>query len=109
MLQTVDVLIGFSVVMLVLSAIVTMLVQWFATTLLNLKGRVLKEGVARLLLLLDQGVLNSEQTQQIADHVLRNMLVGKRKLFSEARALANVIHRDELTKLILDFAAGADL
>lgn len=109
MLQTIDLLIGFSVVMLILSAIVTMLVQWITASLLNLKGRVLKEGVAHLLALLDKHGLTARETQQIADHILRNSLVGKKKLFREKRGLAGVIHREELTKLILDFAAGADL
>ena len=127
MLQTVDVLIGFSLVMLVLSIVVTMLVQFVVSTMLNLKGRVLKEGVAHLLRLLDKNGLTPEQTTQIADHLLRDALVSRKRVFggmfrwfSELAGskklgsdwkfgLAHAIHREELIKLIIDFAGDGDL
>lgn len=109
MLQTLDVLIGFAVVMLILSAMVTMLVQLVVTTMLNLKGVLLKDGVASLLLILDKGGLSVDETERIADHLLRNAMVGRRLMFQRRWRLAHVIHREELTKLIMDFAAGADL
>ena len=108
MLQTIDVLIGFALVMLILSAIVTMLVQWLAQTLYNLKGRVLKEGVAHLLRLLDNKVLQGTESEEIADHLLKNTLVGKKRLFGKGIDLASAIHREELVKLILDFAGDDD-
>lgn len=109
MLQTIDVLIGFTVVMLILSAIVTLLVQFVSATLLNLKGMVLKDGVAHLLGLLDKNNLTELETRKIADHVLRDSLIAKKMLFFKKWRLAGVVHREELTKLILDFAGGADL
>lgn len=72
MLQTIDVLIGFSMVMLVLSVLVTMLVQFVISTLLNLKGKVLKEGIAHLLNLLERKNLTAGETMEIADHLLRD-------------------------------------
>jgi hypothetical protein len=95
--------------MLILSAVVTMLVQFVATTLLNLKGRALKAGIAQLLALLDKHGLTAAQATGIADHILRNSLLSKKLPFVEKWRLANVIHREELTTLILDFAGRADL
>ena len=113
MLQTVDVLIGFSLVMLVLSIVVTMLVQFVISMLLNLKGRVLKEGVAHLLNLLDKDGLTADETHNIADHLLRNALVARKRVFGsfigKEFALAQTIHREELIKLVLDFAGDCDL
>ena len=109
MLQTIDVLIGFTVVMLILSAVVTMLVQFVATTLLNLKGQSLKDGIAQLLTLLDKQGLTAREANRIADHILRNSLLSRKVPFVEKWRLASVVHREELTTLILDFAAGADL
>ena len=113
MLQTVDVLIGFSLVMLVLSIVVTMLVQFVISMLLNLKGRVLKEGVAHLLNLLDKDGLTANETKQIAKHLLTNALVARKRVFGgligRKFALAHTIHREELIKLILDFAGNCDL
>lgn len=113
MLQTIDVLIGFSLVMLVLSVVVTMLVQFVVSTLLNLKGRVLKEGVAHLLNLLDKDGLTATETQQIAGHLLSNTLVARKRVFGSFFGrkfdLAHAIHREELIKLVLDFAGNLDL
>ncbi len=113
MLQTIDVLIGFSLVMLVLSIVVTMLVQFVVSMLLNLKGRVLKEGVAHLLNLLDKDGLTADETHNIADHLLRNALVARKRVFGsfigKEFALAQTIHREELIKLVLDFAGDCDL
>jgi hypothetical protein len=109
MLQSIDILIGFTVVMLILSVIVTMLVQFVTSTLLNLKGRVLKAAVAELLLLLDRGSLKAAEAQGIAKHLLRDALVGRKVPGLDRWRLANVVHREELVKLILDFAADADL
>ncbi len=113
MLQTVDVLIGFSLVMLVLSIVVTMLVQFVVSMLLNLKGRVLQKGVAHLLNLLDKNGLTAAETHIIADHLLRNALVARKRVFGsfigKEFALAQTIHREELIKLVLDFAGDCDL
>ena len=113
MLQTVDVLIGFSLVMLVLSVVVTMLVQFVVSMLLNLKGRVLHQGVAHLLNLLDKDGLTGDETHQIARHILSNALIARKRVFGgfigKEFALAQTIHREELIKLVLDFAGNCDL
>jgi hypothetical protein len=108
MLNTLDVLIGFTVVMLVVSMAVTMLTQFIGTSLLDLRGRSLKAGVARLLALMDNG-LSPEESKKIADHVLRNPLVGKARMaWNDSYGLASVVHREELVKLLLDFAVPGD-
>ena len=108
MLNTLDILIGFTMVMLVVSMAVTMLTQFVGASLLDLRGRSLKAGVARLLALMDNG-LNQPEAKRIADHVLRNPLVGKARLaWNDSYGLASVIHREELVKLLLDFAVPGD-
>jgi hypothetical protein len=112
MLETLDILIGFTVVMLVVSMAVTMITQAIASGLVNLRGWCLKEGVSRLLALMDQG-LTLEDAKRITNHVLRNPLVGRArigipKLRSGGYALATVIHREELIRLLLDFAIPGD-
>lgn len=108
MLETLDILIGFTVVMLVVSMAVTMLTQFFGTAMIDLRGRALRAGVAQLLALMDRGIKRGEALR-IADHVLRNPLVGKGGILLRSKyGLASVIHREELTKLILDFASDGD-
>lgn len=108
MLNTLDVLIGFTLVMLVVSMAVTMLTQFMGTAVFDLRGRSLKAGVARLLALMDNG-LTRRESKRIADHVLRNPLVGKARLaWNDGYGLASVIHREELVKLLLDFAVPGD-
>lgn len=107
MLDTLDVLIGFTLVMLIMSMAVTMLTQFIGTFLLNLRGRALKSGVARLIALLDRG-LTPDQADKIADHILRNPLVGTAGVVSSKMSLGTAIHREELVKLILDFAVEGD-
>src|SRR5438270_4630418 len=108
MLQTLDILIGFTLVMLIMSAAVTMLTQFFGTWLLNLKGVALRQVIARLLTTLDRG-LGAADADAIADHILRDPMVGQPRLFGSTQSLAEVVHREELVKLILDFASGGDL
>ena len=70
MLKTLDVLIGFTLVMLVMSMAVTMVTQFLGTWLLNLKGVSLREGLTRLLANLDSG-LAATDARKIAEYVLR--------------------------------------
>jgi hypothetical protein len=107
-LQTLDILIGFTLVMLIMSAAVTMLTQFFGTWLLNLKGVALREVIARLLTTLDRG-LAAKDARSIADHILREPLVAQPPLVGKKQSLAVAVHREELLKLILDFASGGDL
>jgi hypothetical protein len=103
MLESLDVLIGFVVVMLVVSMAVTMITQAWISFLFNYRGKSLHEGLSHLLALMDHGLLRDEAAK-IADHILRNPLVGTSPLFGTKFGLGSVIHREELTKLLLDFA-----
>ncbi len=107
MLNSLDVLIGFTVVMLVVSMAVTMITQAIGSSIMNLRGKSLHEGLTSLLALMDQG-LSREQANRIADHILRNPLVSAGSARRGKYRLASVIHRDELTKLLLDFAVPGD-
>jgi len=108
MLQTLDVLIGFALVMLIMSAAVTMLTQFFGTWLLNLKGKALLEVIARLLTTLDRGI-TAKDARSIADYILRDPLIAQPPLIGNTQSLAIVVHREELVKLIFDFASAGDL
>jgi hypothetical protein len=107
MLQALDVLIGFTLVMLILSMAVTMITQYISGTLLNMRGTSLRQGVSRLLALMDEG-LKLPQAHRITDHILRNPLIGGARLLRPGHDLATVVHREELTRLILDFAIPDD-
>jgi hypothetical protein len=107
MLKTLDVLIGFTLVMLIMSMAVTMLTQLIGSAWLNLRGRALKIGLARLLALLDRGLTPAEATR-IADHILRNPLIAPPRLVGGGQSLAPIVHREEFVKLILDFAAAGE-
>ncbi len=107
MLQALDVLIGFTLVMLILSMAVTMITQYISGTLLNMRGTALRQGISRLLALMDEGLKLSE-AQRITDHILRNPLIGGARLLRPGHDLATVVHREELIRLILDFAIPDD-
>src|SRR5258707_221584 len=107
MRQALDVLIGFILVMLVMSRAVTMVTQFLGTWLLNLKGVALREGLTRLLANLDRG-LPAGDARKVAEHILRDPLVGQPKLWGGSHLLGTVVHREELVKLILDFASDGD-
>lgn len=107
MLQALDVLIGFTLVMLILSMAVTMITQYIAGALLNMRGTALRQGISRLLALMDEG-LKLRDAWLITDHILRNPLIGGARLLRPGHDLATVVHREELTRLILDFAIPDD-
>lgn len=104
MLESIDILVGLAVVMLFLSMPVTLLTQFF-NDLLNQRGAFLKQGVAELLNLVDSDI--DEKVAKVAANViLRHELVTGRWFGFFRRRVANEVHREELTKLILSFAAG---
>lgn len=107
MLQALDVLIGFTLVMLILSMAVTMITQYISGAVFNMRGTALRQGVSRLLALMDEG-LKLGEAQRITDHVLRNPLIGGARLLRPGHDLAPVVHREELIRLILDFAIPDD-
>src|SRR5947209_15639354 len=107
MFQTLDVLIGFSLVMLIMSMAVTMMTQGIGTSMLNLKGRALRKVISRVLALLDRD-LSVKDAHAIANCILRDPLIAPPKKLWWGNALATVVHREELVKLILDFATKGD-
>jgi hypothetical protein len=118
MLSTLDILIGFTVVMLIISMPVTMLTQAMIS-FFNLRGAALHHGVVGLLGLLDPRLKATAGVN--ADRILGNPLVAKRTLLGSlpwigslmndhwlALDRAGTIHREELAKLILGLAIGPD-
>ena len=101
MLKSLDVLIGLTVIMLALSMGVTMLTQ-FVTTVLNSRGRHLKRGVMDLLNQIDPALATraaaAGQTVagRVADAILTHPLIS-----ATGRRLGTVVHREELTRLLL--------
>jgi hypothetical protein len=101
MLQYADAMIGFAMVMLVVSLAVTTITQ-IIVGLLNLRGAALKSGITELLVLIDRGV-HPKEAREITNHILRDPLVGQTGIFGLGRRLATVVQREELTKLLLGF------
>ncbi len=102
MLKSLDILISFSVAMLVASLAVTVLTQLW-TAIFNTRGMHLREGLANLLKQL-HFAFSPAEANAIADYVLRHPLVRE----GEDR-LGTVIHRDELTRLLLEAASAPNL
>jgi hypothetical protein len=107
MLKSLDVLIGLTVIMLVLSMGVTMITQC-VTTMVNSRGRHLRRGLIDLLGLLDPalaqkaGEAGRSIAGRIADAVLTHPLIS-----SSGGRLGSVVHREELTRLLLDLAGDS--
>ena len=99
MLKSLDILLGIAVVMLVASMAVTVLTQIW-TTLFNTRGVHLRDGLASLLRQLHSS-LTPADAQAIAAHVLTHPLIR-----DSTKCLGSIIHRDELTRLLLETAAG---
>lgn len=99
MLKTVDVLIGLSVVMLLMSMILTVMTQ-AVTTLLSSRGKHLLQGIADILQQVD-ATMKREIAERIARAVLSHPLIA-----DGTGRLGSVIHREELTKLLLELASS---
>ncbi len=100
MLKTIDVLIGLSVVMLMVSLVVTPLTQ-FVVSVINSRGRHLMHGIADLLEQIDPG-LTRQVAEEISTKVLTHPVVR-----ASGKRLGQVIHREELSKLLMELAAGS--
>jgi hypothetical protein len=99
LLKLLDVLIGVGTVMLVFSMAVTV-VTHFVTSAIGSRGRNLLNGLTTLLQQLDP-TLEEKIAKSIANTVLSQpMLVGR------FGALGTVIHREELTMVLMQLAAG---
>jgi hypothetical protein len=98
MLKTLDILIGLSVVMLFVSMIVTVVTQ-FIITQLQMRGKHLLSGIADLLAQIDPN-MPRQAAEEIAGAILSHPLI------SEANGkLGSVIHREELTKFLLELGS----
>src|ERR1700748_1406442 len=103
MLKSVDILIGFSVIMLVVSIAVTLANQ-IITSCLNLRGMQLRDGVWRLLRYIDHGI-DKGSARVLANLVLKDPILASRKLMGGFRH-ASVVQREELTILLMRIADG---
>ena len=99
MLKSIDVLIGLSVVMLVASMAVTVMIG-FVTHVLNTRGRNLRQGLTDLLCL-----INPNFEKGVADKISEAVLTHPLIRDGEKR-MGTVVHRDELTKLLMELASG---
>lgn len=103
MLHTIDVLIGLSVVMLSLSMAVTIVTQAILDGI-NHRAQALKDGLAELLKLVDV-TIDATAAKAIAEQVLNHELLTRPWLgFLPWRRKTSTIHREELTKLLLEIA-----
>ena len=101
MLKSLDVLIGFSIIMLLVSAAVTVLTQ-VITGAFGWRGRHLVRGVVTILNQIDPKI-TPFCLRQIAVAALRHPLIAR----AEGR-LGTVIQREELTRILLELAAGKE-
>src|SRR6185503_13112597 len=101
MLKSLDILIGFSGIMLLLSVAVTVLTQ-FLTGSLEWRARHLLKGITTILNQVDPK-MPPFCARQIAKAVLRHPLVARAE-----RKLGTVIQREELTHVLLELAANIE-
>jgi hypothetical protein len=95
MLKTLDILIGLSLVMLLVSMIVTVVTQ-FIITQFSMRGKHLLTGISDILTQIDP-----EMPRNIADEIAVKVLTHP--LIRDANEkLGSVVHREELTKLLLE-------
>ena len=101
MLKSVDILIGFSVIMLVVSMSVTFIIQWIVH-ISGMRGKELLKGLTALLQQIDPKLLTPEYAEEIATKILTNPMLAR-----SGEKLAEVVQREELIKTVLEIAAGA--
>jgi hypothetical protein len=99
MLKSIDILIGLSVVMLVASMAVTVMTG-FVNHIRNSRGRNLQQGIADLLHLINPN-FTTAVVNAIAGAVLTHPLIRDKQ-----GRMGSVIHREELTKLLMELSAG---
>src|ERR1700744_6534663 len=75
MMETLKLLVGLAVVMLLVSFAVTLITQ-MVVSIFNLRGLALRLKVTNLLVLIDNGI-HPHDAAQIAGLMLRNALIGK--------------------------------
>lgn len=102
MLKSIDILLGLSVVMLMVSLVVTVLTNAI-TNVLQTRGRNLLAGIASLLQQVHRE-LPASVSEEISKAVLTHPLIK-----SAGDRYGAVIHREELTALLLELASGDGL
>jgi len=113
MLKSIDILVGLSVVMLVISMAVT-LVNQAILNLLASRGRNLRDGLADMLELLGAGITRKD-AETIAEKMLSHPIIGG-KIWSRLPArlrrivqtykYGEIIHREEFIKMLLGLGAS---
>jgi hypothetical protein len=98
MLKSIDILIGFSVIMLAVSMSVTLIIQWILQ-MTQMRGRKLEEGIAVLLRQVDPELLTPVVAKQIAHRILTHPMLAR-----SGRRMAEVVEREELIKIVLEIA-----
>jgi hypothetical protein len=98
-LKSIDILIGLTVVMLMASLVVTVLTQ-AVMNVLQTRGKNLRDGIAGLLRQI-HGELPEGSSKKVAEALLTHPLIK-----SAGSRFGTVIHREELTALLLELAAG---
>lgn len=101
MLKSVDILIGFSVIMLVVSMSVTLIIQWIVH-ISGMRGKELLKGLTALLQQIDPKLLTQQHAEEIAIKILTSPMLARSR-----EKLAGVVQREELIKTVLEIAAGA--
>ena len=101
MLKSIDILIGFSVIMLAVSMSVTLIIQWILN-FTGMRGKKLLVGVIHLLRQIDPAVLTPERAAELADTILRHPMLA-----AAPGRMAEVVQREDLVKTILTVAAAA--
>src|SRR3954452_23957916 len=76
MLKSLDILIGFAVIMLVVAMAVTLIVEWFLR-LLKMRGTKLLEGVEMLVHQIDPKLITAAHAKEIATQVLTHPLAAR--------------------------------
>ena len=104
MLKSLDVAIGLIVILLALSMAVTVITQ-SVTSLFNSRGRHLRRGLVDLLQQIDPGLTEAVSTR-VATAVLTHPLVSGANS-PWGRRLGNVVHREELTSLLMALASDS--
>jgi len=97
-MKSVDILVGLAVVLLVASMAVTVLTQIW-TSLFNTRGTHLRDGLVDLVNQLHTP-LASADSKAIVEHILLHPLIR-----DGGRRMGSLVHRDELTRLLLEAAA----
>jgi hypothetical protein len=101
MLKSIDVLIGFSVVMLVGSFAATLLTHAF-TSIVNMRGGQLLRGLSDILQHIDP-TFERHVVEEISTTILKNPLISE-----VSTRLGPVVSREEFTTLLLSIASGQE-